>query len=194
MSRPIITYDDARQVMTIEGVNYAYAFFHMFGKDGAGVGQILQVDRRHKNEIVLQRRYDLEKQEEDVTMLAEVERTMIPPLGQKEIEALLAHCSVLTSGQDVPQGWCRTEAVHEAYVAMGWGAPIFVRHGILFFAGSHQHSRSVFYLSPGVKERLRVEIKDATKALYKIVYGKEYDRDDVCPVCSSRPACESDCR
>jgi len=50
-----IKLDDQRQVVTIEGINYAYDLFRDFGINGMAEGQLFKLTKREKETVTIQR-------------------------------------------------------------------------------------------------------------------------------------------
>jgi hypothetical protein len=58
MKRPTIEFNDARGIVTIEGVPYNYQFFHDLGVRGLDVGAIVEVMRRDEDGSVWLKRHE----------------------------------------------------------------------------------------------------------------------------------------
>jgi len=56
MTRPVVEFDDNREVVTINGTPYTYDFFAQLGVSGAPVGSVFRVDERDGGGDVILRR------------------------------------------------------------------------------------------------------------------------------------------
>ena len=55
--RPVIAFDDAQKVLTINGVKYSYGLFSALGLGGVPEGHVLRIVKREEGMLTIQRLY-----------------------------------------------------------------------------------------------------------------------------------------